>query len=537
MTDLKVLPANVATTTTSEGKTVNYVVRVETGTLNRGIYQIAILHDPTKDPAPDFMVHPVGWNKRLVYTYGGGCGGGWYAQGNSTGGVMVDQLLRQGYAVASSSLMVYAQNCNDTTSVETQMMLKERFIERYGVPLFTMGTGSSAATYQMHHATNNYPGILDGIVNGGSFPDSTQPEQPDAVVLQRYWNVTAPGTFTQEQQRHVFGYRVWAAIDNRADAGLRNDPTALFRAAVPVSARYNPVTNPTGARATQPDHNVNIYDRDPVTGFAFRAYNNVGVQYGLASLNAGVITKTQFLDLNEKVGGFDIDFKPTPERLLADRQVVRNLYQRGRVLDASFGLANTPIIDYRAYTDAQANGDQHSRVHTFSTRDRLIRANGNADNQIIWTEDNRFGLMSFNSPRVMDAITQMERWLTTLKADTSNDPRRVKVLRAKPAGLVDTCWSPDATPVRVEEPASYGANDNTCNTYYPSYGTPRLVAGAPLANNVIKCQLKSIDQGDYAVAFTPAEKARLAAIFPGGVCDNTTPGIEQQNMTGQWQSF
>src|SRR5205823_5696276 len=203
----------------------------------------------------------------------------------------------------------------------------ERFIEHYGVPLFTMGEGSSAATYQMHHATNNYPGILDGIVNGGSFPDSTQPEQPDAVVLQRYWNVTAPGTFTQEEQRHVFGYRAWAAIGNRADAGLRNDPTALFRDAVPLDARYDPVTNPTGARATQPDHNVNIYGRDPNTGFAFRAYDNVGVQYGLASLNEGVITKAQFLDLNEKVGGFDIDFKPTAERLVADPKVLRRLYR------------------------------------------------------------------------------------------------------------------------------------------------------------------------------------------------------------------
>jgi hypothetical protein len=211
---------------------------------------------------------------------------------------------------------------------------------------------------------------------------------------------------------------------------------------------------------------VNIYGRDPDTGFAFRAYDNVGVQYGLASLNQGVITTTQFLDLNEKVGGFDIDFKPTAERLVADHRVIRRLYQNGRVLDPSFGLATTPIIDYRAYTDAQANGDQHTRVHTFSTRDRLISANGNANNQIIWTEDNRFGLMSLNSPRVMEAIAKMDQWLTALKSDTSSDSTRVKVQRAKPADLVDTCWSPDPTPVRIEEPASYDASDSVCNTYY-----------------------------------------------------------------------
>jgi Tannase-like family of unknown function (DUF6351) len=537
LTNLSVLPANVATTTTLEGKTVNYIVRVETGTVNRGIYQIAILHDPTKELAPDFRVHPEGWNKRLFYTFGGGCGGGWYAQGNTTGGVMVDQLLRQGYAVASSSLNVFSQNCNETTSTETQMMVKERFIEHYGVPLFTMGTRESAATYQMHHTTNVYPGILDGIIDAGSFPDSTGPEQPDAVVLQRYWNITAPGTFTQEQQRHVFGYRSWAAIENRAESGLRNDPTALFRAAVPVSARYNPVTNPDGARGTQPDHNINIYGADPVTGFGRRAYDNVGLQYGLASLNQGVITKTQFLDLNEKVGGFDIDFKPTAARLMGDIGAIRNLYQNGRVLDASAGIASTPIIDYRAYTDAQANGDQHVRFHSFSTRDRLIQANGNADNQVMFIEDNRFGLFSFNSPRVLEAISRMDQWLVNLKNDTSNDPQRTKVIRAKPAGLVDTCWSPDPTPVRVEEPQSYGNGNTTCNTYYPSFLSPRLVAGAPLANNILKCQLKPVDLNEYAVSFTVQEQARLAAIFPEGVCDYTKPGVEQTKLKGQWLSF
>ena len=43
---------DVAKTTTSEGRTVNFIVRVETGTMNRGIYQNAVLHDPTSEPAP-----------------------------------------------------------------------------------------------------------------------------------------------------------------------------------------------------------------------------------------------------------------------------------------------------------------------------------------------------------------------------------------------------------------------------------------------------------------------------------------------------
>jgi len=41
--------------------------------------------------------------------------------------------------------------------------------------------------------------------------------------------------------------------------------------------------------------------RDPKTGFARRPLDNVGVQYGLEALNAGVITKDQFLELNDKI--------------------------------------------------------------------------------------------------------------------------------------------------------------------------------------------------------------------------------------------
>src|SRR5207248_1351114 len=41
-------PTDLATTTTTHGLTVPYIVRVERGTLNRGIYDIAVLFDPAK---------------------------------------------------------------------------------------------------------------------------------------------------------------------------------------------------------------------------------------------------------------------------------------------------------------------------------------------------------------------------------------------------------------------------------------------------------------------------------------------------------
>jgi hypothetical protein len=67
---------------------------------------------------------------------------GWNRQ-SPTGGVEDNMMLRQGYAVASASLNVFGNNCNDLLASETMMMVKERFIEGYGAPEFTIGWGCS----------------------------------------------------------------------------------------------------------------------------------------------------------------------------------------------------------------------------------------------------------------------------------------------------------------------------------------------------------------------------------------------------------
>ena len=152
-------PADLDTTTTTDGHTVGFIVRVQTGTVNRAIYESAMLHDPAQ-PAPDPWTRSVGWNGKLVYTHGGGCRGGWYQQGRRTGGVLRDGLLDRGYAVTSASLNVFGQNCNDLLASETHMMVKERFVENYGPPIFTIGTGGSGGSYQSHQTADNYPGVV-----------------------------------------------------------------------------------------------------------------------------------------------------------------------------------------------------------------------------------------------------------------------------------------------------------------------------------------------------------------------------------------
>ena len=179
-------PADLATTTTLTGAIVPYIVRVETGTINRAVYQISMLHAPGTDAEPSPWTVPPGWNGRLVYVFGGGCVNGWFRQGDRTGGVTDDWMLRQGYAVASSSLNVFGHNCNDVLAAETMMMVKERFIEGYGVPRYTIGWGCSGGAYQNHQIADNYPGLLDGIIPGCSFPDvgfGTIPMVSDARLL------------------------------------------------------------------------------------------------------------------------------------------------------------------------------------------------------------------------------------------------------------------------------------------------------------------------------------------------------------------
>jgi hypothetical protein len=55
-----------------------------------------------------------------------------------------------------------------------------------------------------------------------------------------------------------------------------------------------------------------------------------------------------------------------------------------------------------------------------------------------------------------------------------------------------------------------------------------MVAGGPLTEDVVKCQLKPVDPADYSVKLTEAEWSRLKDIFPTGVCDWTKPGVGQQ---------
>jgi hypothetical protein len=545
LTSTSSLPSDVATTTTLNGATVPFVVRVETSTVNRGVYQSAILHDPTSEPAPSPFSPPKGWNGRLLAVEGFGCPGGWYIQGpvegNLPGAAVLLDLTRlgEGYATFENTLQHPSNNCNAVLQEETEMMSKEHFIKTYGVPRYTVSAGCSGGSYTSLQIADSLPGTFQGVFVSCTFPD------PDAIafsaldghLLTHYFTVTNPTGFTSDQQVAVSGYEGVQAWYDAANQAQRTDPvpgrvdvagyaSAVWSPDVPIALRYDPISNPTGARPTVFDWQRNAYGLDPATGFARRPVDNVGVQYGLLALNSGAITTSQFLDLNQGIGGYDHDDNYVAHRTVGDPQAIRRTYESGLQLYGGAGLASIPVFDLSGLVGVRDTAGYHYQWFHFATRQRMIEANGNSENHVMWRG---------NAIPTEQAWQVFIQWVENVHNDRSEADQRAKVIRDKPTAAVDGCW-PTSTQF-IAEPQVFGRLPNTqCNTVYPSYAAPRYIAGGPLAADIIKCNLKSLDPADYSVAFSAAEWTRLSSIFPSGVCDWSKRGVQQRPVI-PWASF
>ena len=571
MPNTAALPADVATTTTSAGVAVPFVVRVETGTMNRGIYQNAILHDPTAGSTPSPLAPPKGWNKKLIAVHGTGCTGGWYIQGATLGVSLTagDNVTRlgEGYALFNNSLNHPSSSCNAILAGESALMGKEHFIQSFGVPSYTVSVGTSGGAYTSLQLADAFPGLFDGVFINATYPDALSISLAglDSRLLSNYY-LANTSTFTEAQIVAVTGNKNARAWYDLALQSGRTDPvpnrvdsippsplpvlggapyrSAVWSAAVPVGLRYDPLTNPTGARPTVFDVARNVYGIDKSTGFALRPFDNVGVQYGLAALNAGVITNAQFLDLNEKLGGYDQNANYVSGRTTGNADAIRRTYQSGLSLNGNGGLASIPVFDTTAIYDEDYF--YHYQWFHFAVRERMAQANGNAGNHVMWrggapilaavgrgtTED-----LAVNAAAASQGWTTFVAWMNAYKADTSTASQRDKVISRKPAGAVDGCFTKSSTPQFIAEPQTLSSKpDSQCNTLWPSFSFPRKEAGGPLAANKLKCDLKPVNASDYTVTFTEQELTRLRAVFTSGTCDWTKPGL-QQTVTTTYPSF
>ncbi len=524
-------PDDLTTTTTIDGKTVPYIVRIDSGTINRSIYRIAVLDDPNPELSGNQWTPGAGWNRKLAVSFGGGAGTQ-YNQGVNQANAALNHLyLSRGFAFMISTELVNQQHGNAVLQGEALMMLKEYFIERYGVPKWTVGNGGSGGAIQQLVITQIYPGLLDGLQPTLAFPDSSL-HTADAGLLQNFWRKADASVWTDAKKTAVEGFtKGTTAAWERSFVPVLTATNAKGCAMKDESKVYHPVTNPKGVRCTMQEMRANIYGRDPQTGFARKPQDNIGLQYGLLALNSGTINVDEFLDLNEKVGGNDIDGGFVAQRSIGDDVATRAIYASGLLNSGGGGLANVPILHARPYTDAI--GDIHDRHRDMTIRARLERANKRSDNQIIWTGP---AIERGKAPTVdlaalsLDAMTKWLDALTTDAAPLNTD----KVVRHKPAEATDACW--DAQGVRINERATFDGAGK-CNALYPVHSEPRLVAGAPLTNDIAKCQLKPINFAEYKTVFTDSQKARMKMVFPTGVCDFSKPGIGQAPIKGTYQRY
>ena len=241
---------------------------------------------------------------------------------------------------------------------------------------------------------------------------------------------------------------------------------------------------------------VNVYGRDPATGFARRTLDNVGVQYGLKALQERRLHVDRFLDLNEKIGGYDNDGNVRAARSVADPfRSGHGLPHRPREPGRG-SLPDVPILDLRPYSDnVHRHPHLHPLVHHARASPRGSRLCGQpgdvASRRWRHGTDDRRGALADGGLAGCDRGRRLRPpAVREGGGGEAGDPR---------GRLLDRAGD------RIDDPAEVDAT-GPCTTLYPPASTPRLRAGAPLDSMALKCQLR------------PAERERLpgAHADPGG---------------------
>jgi hypothetical protein len=514
-------PSDVATTTTDQGKTVPFIVRQETGTLDRDQYRIAVLFDPSKPWTPTDPQD--GYNHKVVIFHGASCDTG-YSQADAPD-VLNEMALGRGFATMSHALDNAGHNCNIATQAESLIMTKEHLIDTYGSVRYAIGSGCSGGALVQQQVANAYPGLYQGITPACSFTDawSSAMQYVDYQVLRRYFEDSsrwAPGVvWVPTQIAAVEGHPDPAnAVTFTSVIPSSGDPSRSCPG-VPADQVYDPNTNPHGVRCSLHDYMINVFGKRPQDGFAARPADNVGVEYGRKALAAGTITASQFADLNAKIGAYDIDYNETKERTAGDRPALAYAYKSGAV-DQADNLDKVAIIDLRGPDP----GAFHDVYRTYAMQARLKRDHGTSANQVLW----RGQVPLFGDANYADqAIVAVDSWLAVVEKDTRDIPLAKKLLEDKPEAVADRCTDGNGN----DQPAS------SCDTTVQAYSTPRIEAGMPLADDTIKCELQPLRRESYAPAtFTDDEWKALEEAHPNGVCDYSKPGADRR-PTVPWQSY
>ena len=551
---------SLVATTTPLGATapVKYIVRVERGTVNRGIYDIAVLFDPTKPwtanaPQPQ-------WTGKVVYSFGASTGQP-RLQYRSEQNWADDSALSRGVMVVDNSLTDSLYNSNRILTGETVLMMKDYITKAYGEIRYTMGNGCSGGSIGQNTVASTFPGLIDGLQVQCDYPDSitTGMEVSDCVLLVNFyagnaWSALAAAEGLTQAQIDAKKTAINGQIDQTSchnwnnAFGFNNKPgnytprfvaddtgrlisgAATNNCKLPASQVYDPATNPTGPRCGDPDLAVAVWGTAPGTNRANQTTDNVGLQYGLKALLSGAINAEEFVTLNEGIGGLDTDSNLVSTRSVADAAALPIAYKSGIVASGK-QLAKVPIIDLRGFDESTLSGGAvgiHFIWRSFSERDRLDQDGGGHANQVMW----RFGTGLTAPPALaLQSFLTMDTWLSSLltsapKTTLNSERTSAQVIAAKPASAFDYCLlsTDTAQSTKVTDQALCNADPKLA-----IHTSPRQVAGGSRAENILKCTLKPLSFADYTgITFSAAQQARLQAVFTGGVCDWSQPGIGQQ---------
>ncbi len=527
-------PGDVAMTTTDNGETLPFIVRVERGYAARDRYEIRTLF---KQGEGWSAARPQSqWNGRLLVTHGGNCRGhhtvGEPRFADYAGTIPEnpaipssgESALGMGWAVLSTSQLNLGHNCNLSYQAESLMMAKERFIEQYGPLRYTVGTGCSGGAITQNMIANAYPGLYQGLLTTCTYPDvmSTATQFADYHILLRFFADSSRHggqQFPVPVQNEIYGHpngAVNAELANSALFAEAVDPASACKG-VSEAERFDQDTNPGGVRcdvltfmenmvgARQPDR-WSAIEQQLGRGFAGFPLGNEGVQYGLKALQDGLLTPQQFLELNTRIGAVDTNLNITAERLRPDFPALPNAYRTG-ILNTIVNMDTVPIINMTGPDPGAA----HDSVHGYWVRWRFDREFGHHDNHVMWGGPAAL----IGDPNYMNqSLLAMARWLDAIEADTSERPLAEKIILNKPADVHDQCSDGAGNVVR---------NEMCTDEEMMVFGTPRTAAGDDIYGDMVQCVLRPFSRLDnYGLGnlvWTEADWQRLEETFATGVCD------------------
>ncbi|WP_323792730.1 DUF6351 family protein [Nocardioides sp.] len=546
-------PSDVATTTSDTGETVPFIVRREDGFQARDRYTVLALWQPGKKW--DAFEQQPQFNHKVLIPHGGNCGAS-YSPGNPPledyAGTIpefpgIEQsyitALGLGFAVVSTALNNTGHNCSIATEAESLLMAKEYFVEQYGTIRYTIGTGCSGGSIAQNTIANSYPGIYQGLLTTCTYPDviTAGAQFADYHLMRRYFedpSLWAPGvvwlpTQVAAVEGHISMVNAIAADELLFKSALNpeNDCSGSVDT-VPgdTSTRYDSETNPGGVRCSvldimknmigvRPEASWGEQEKEIGEGFAGLPFANIGIQYGLEPLRRGEITTQQFVDLNVKLGGLDVDLENIAERTVGDIKSIGRAYRTGLINEGQH-MDSVAIINF----GGPDPGIAHDYAHAFWVEDRMRRSQGGTTpNRVMW-----FGVTPLiGDPRwANESLTAMDRWLTAVERDRSSAPLAQKVADNRPDDITDRC---DNVPGVLEIPGADG-DERECvlpDSLQLRLSTPREQAGDDVLNDRVACQLRPIARADYDFLLAPlsdAQWATLQEVFPFGVCDYTKPG-------------